>query len=70
MPAYGQFMIVILVSYDDQASLLSSLEQPYLFDIFRQGEGQILWTEKMIHDDTMHKSLQNGHLSMQKPMKN
>ena len=26
---------ISLVSYDDQASLLSSLEQPYLFDIFR-----------------------------------
>ena len=33
---------------NSQISLLSSVEQAYLFDIFRRGEGQILLTEKII----------------------
>ena len=30
-----------------QRSLLSSVKSPYLFDVFRPGEGQVLLTKKM-----------------------
>ena len=37
--------------------------------VFRPGRGSNIMTEEMIHDDTVYRSLQSVHLSMQNPMK-